>query len=406
MNSNKYNPYVQSYLDIKSNIETLEIENKKFEDNLDWINLRNKEDLYENYDVLKRSEKTKQIEIKIIRENNSKAKIKHRELIEGIKSPFNPSYYFSDTQKKLRLESKLILKGIFKQNLIIKARVEVLEKVSKKKIRFQSDIDKYNSFNLIESQNGINNNILKLKEFNSEKDIINKQKQKVEIKLTPVLNELKKVQSKIEDANSEIKEVERFSHELDNAHNSYERAMIHKECVNLFGDGNPNKIFKNKKELIKKLKRDFDKLENRAEQISEKAQRIINEITIDGNNMCYDNDKFIGFKALIPISSIINKDYKLNIIFDASIRSILKQDSKRINKQFDNGIKIHIVASKQKADETILDLASEKFNSYVISNDRFVDFFEKEVVENNRIFRHEIVNNRVLIHALDINITI
>lgn len=120
--------------------------------------------------------------------------------------------------------------------------------------------------------------------------------------------------------------------------------------------------------------------------------------------MCYDGDKFIGLNALLPLSTILIRDYKLIIIFDASIRSMLNKNDKKIKEQFNDNIIINIVATGQKADETILDLASDNLKDYVISNDRFVDYFDKEVVKNKRIFRHEIVNRQVLIHDLDINI--
>lgn len=63
----------------------------------------------------------------------------------------------------------------------------------------------------------------------------------------------------------------------------------------------------------------------------------------------------------------------------------------------------HIVASKQLADETILDIASNNKFDYVLSNDRFGEYLDKDVVRNDRLIKHEIVKGKVIIHDLDIN---
>ena len=42
-------------------------------------------------------------------------------------------------------------------------------------------------------------------------------------------------------------------------------------------------------------------------------------------------------------------------------------------------------------------------NTFVISNDRFIDFFEKDAVKGKRLIKHSIISNRVLINELDFN---
>jgi hypothetical protein len=50
--------------------------------------------------------------------------------------------------------------------------------------------------------------------------------------------------------------------------------------------------------------------------------------------------------------------------------------------------KVHVVASRAKADETILDAAYEP-TVWVISNDRYGDYCEKAPVKEQRVVRHE-----------------
>jgi len=121
--------------------------------------------------------------------------------------------------------------------------------------------------------------------------------------------------------------------------------------------------------------------------------------------MCYEEDIFVGLQPLKMLTTELQqKNYNIIVVFDSTIRQLLKGDYKEIKKQFPNDIKIHIVATKQKADETILELASNKESNYIISNDRFGDYNDKEVVKNERVIRHEIVNGYVMIHELKIRV--
>ena len=79
-------------------------------------------------------------------------------------------------------------------------------------------------------------------------------------------------------------------------------------------------------------------------------------------------------------------------------------DDKDIRQHFDQEVKVHIVATRNKADKTILELAENSKVTYVVSNDRYSEFSEKKAVVEERIIRHEIVDGRIFIHDLDVNI--
>jgi len=224
-------------------------------------------------------------------------------------------------------------------------------------------------------------------------------------KLKPITDELSRIDLELKKTNSIIVIAQNYNTKLDNAFNARERAIIHQECERYLGDGQPNIIIRRNSGLIKMHQRDLEKLLVRAKKISDKAIRKIDTIVIDGNNMAYENSKFIGIKAILSSTQILEKDYKVIVIFDSEIRSMLKKSSRSISEEFGDSIKIHIVASKQKADETILDLVSGKLNSYVVSNDRFSDYFDKEAIQSKRILRHEIIDNSIFIHDLDLKTT-
>jgi len=91
------------------------------------------------------------------------------------------------------------------------------------------------------------------------------------------------------------------------------------------------------------------------------------------------------------------------VVFDASIRRALQSGDAEVRGVFGGNVKIHVVATSVKADATVLDLAGSDKTAFVISNDRFAEFWEKPAVKDGRLIRHEIVAGRVLIHDLGIS---
>ena len=183
--------------------------------------------------------------------------------------------------------------------------------------------------------------------------------------------------------------------------------MIHIQCEKQFGEGSPKKIINEEERKIRRLNTDIQKAQKRAIVNGRWAARTIETVIIDGNNMCYEEGMFVGLQPLKKLTAELQqKNCNIIVVFDSTIRKLLKSDDIEIRKQFSSDIIIHIVATKQKADETILELASNKESNYVVSNDRFGDYNDKEVVKNERVIRHEIVNGYVMIHELRIRDTL
>jgi hypothetical protein len=180
--------------------------------------------------------------------------------------------------------------------------------------------------------------------------------------------------------------------------------MLHKKCEESLGESSPKKFINQQDRILKQIERDYIKAQNRAREVGHKASRVIDTVIIDGNNMCYEGETFVGLNPLKVVTSELQKQYKVIVVFDSKIRQILKSNNADIAAQFPDNIKLHIVANNQFADATILDLAADHKSTYVISNDRFGDYNDKEVVKSNRLIRHEIVNNRAFIHDLNVNV--
>ncbi|MDW8223864.1 MAG: hypothetical protein RMJ82_13035, partial [Gemmatales bacterium] len=152
------------------------------------------------------------------------------------------------------------------------------------------------------------------------------------------------------------------------------------------------------------LERDLQKLHQRAAEIARRVSRSIEKIVLDGNNLCFEGNCFIGLAALKAVVPVLAKDYELYLVFDASIRARLKTGDSKIRGEFERYAEVHVVPSRCVADETILELAGEEESTYILSNDRYADFPDKPAVRQGRIITHQIVAGKVFIPDLDISV--
>ncbi len=224
--------------------------------------------------------------------------------------------------------------------------------------------------------------------------------------LRPCHQQLRSVDAEIQSLNDEIESAEEFERQLNNAADSYERAMIHQQCEHVFGHGSPRHVMATRRKRLDALQRDRRKL---AERFAEEEQRIetlvrMRNLIIDGNNLCYANgDEFVGVAPLQAVLEQLHGDYRVTIVFDAGITHQLRLGNTELRRLFPEDVEVHVVAAGRRADETVLALAADASDTYVLSNDRFSDFFDKDAVREQRLIRHEIVNGRVLIHALGVD---
>jgi hypothetical protein len=160
-------------------------------------------------------------------------------------------------------------------------------------------------------------------------------------------------------------------------------------------------VLSDRKRELESVARGIGKLDKRLRSIGQNASRTIKTLVLDGNNLCYQDGTFIRLGVLKALARELASRFEVEIVFDSNIRGQLKMGDDDIRSQFGNGVTAHVVASKQKADETILDSATEP-TAYVISNDRFADFPEKRAVREQRLIRHEILNGKVFIRDLNV----
>lgn len=193
-----------------------------------------------------------------------------------------------------------------------------------------------------------------------------------------------------------------FDQQLKNARDNHARSRIHVQCEKTLGDDKPQNVLRKSKGELRSIEGNIAKLKKRIDRLIGIATRDIRHIVIDGNNLCYEGKRFLKLAALEVLVPLLTHRYKVTLIFDASIRSKLELSSQDIANLFPQVERVHIVATRRKADETILAIASDDPHSFVLSNDRFADYPEKRVVKAGRILRHEIVDQFAYIHDLQI----
>ena len=399
----EYNPYTQEYNRLQRVIENKNNEKRSLSGELSWFDATDVNRLYFSIEGEEDSKNKLLLLISTIEKEIEILHAKMQDTKSNTKTLFNPLNWFDDEQKVHRKKYNGLKKELGVKNECLERRKKSLSETNESINKYKNIIDKFKSFDREKISDDVHNLGQKIVLLEEEFKQISEIKNNIDIQLQPVLKQINDYKDSISAAKGNIRKAGAFEKKLNSAENSYNRAMIHQECENIFGESSPKKITRQQEVIIRKAERDLDKANKRAIKIVEKASRIIRKIIIDGNNMCYEGSDFVGLQPLIKATNEIVSNYKIIIVFDSAIRSQIKANDKMIRAQFDNNIKVHIVATKQLADETILDIASNDEFCYILSNDRFGEYMEKDVVKNSRVIRHEIVDGKIIIHDLNVN---
>jgi len=399
------NPFAEQLIAEETRLSNLNKEITAIKVEIDQFNSIDKNQLEQLIEQLTSDEKTLSNNIRQIDEDISFKKefmSYHDTFLIG--SFFNPFNWFDASQIKHRnyrseLEKSLSLqKG--KRSVIAKKLGDLKTKLNEEIIK----LEKYNAFNLDVKNSDLSQLAIDVSQAEQKFQNLLKRKNDVDSVLEPFNKQLHEIKSNISNIQTEKNYAEELSKKLNNAENSYKRRITHQECEKNFGHGNPQKVIREKDKILSSLNRNLKKLEERAKSAVQNEVREIHQVIIDGNNFCYEGEVFIGFSALhILIPLLLSKQYRIILVFDASIRKLLQYGDQEIRNSFKEITDVHIVATGKKADETLLDLAGDCKYTFVLSNDRFAEFKDKHVVKESRILRHEIVNGNVFIHDLGIS---
>lgn len=401
----KLNPFDEQFESAKSRASELRSSLKSIRNAIDWYESTELKVLADSRDELQSQLDIQSQDCTRLRGEIQQIESSINKLSESVNSLWNPKNWFDSQQRELRgrvSAKKASLETVRTNASTAQGHLQGLKQRMRVKIE---EIEKYKIFDLDAKckDRTILENQLSQEETLIER--IAERKQQVDAALAPIVKQIHDMEQKKSEAASVKSQAQSLDKKLSNAENSYERAMAHQECEEKFGTGSPRKVISQKESEIRRLDRDLEKIQKRAKTVADKAARNIKKLILDGNNLCYQGEMFIGLAALKSLVPILGNDYEVVLVFDASIRRAIGSGDSDIRDILGGDIQVHVVATSVKADETVLDLAGSDKATFIVSNDRFAEFGEKPALREQRVIRHEIVSGQVLIHDLGVSET-
>ena len=399
-----FNPFDIEYEKLNREISTKKLKIREIQEKIKWYDTFDIASLQKTYtktagDIRICSEYVSEVESRILEYEKNWGSVNGK-----LKSRLNPLNIFSSEQRDLRKKKNILSFEIEKSNEEQRACIIKYESLIDEQKQIKLIIREYRDFDRLISLEMSNELLKELAELELRFKVISDRKASVDLQLKPIMDQIYYYRNEIERAEIKVRKAEGFEYELNNASNSYQRAMIHNECEDELGVSSPQKVINKGRRDIDRNNRDLKKAEDRASIIGFKASRDIKKIIIDGNNMCYAGNVFVGLEPLkCIINELILKKYEIVLVFDASINETLKITDDYLETIF-KSIEFHIVQHGIQADEIITSIGNNNKKCYILSNDRFGDYRDKEIVRTNRIVNYEIIDNRVLVTDLGIDV--
>lgn len=400
-----YNPYNTRYESLYRSVSISEKEKATYLERLAWYDSFDADATHAAVCAGKREEKTLMQSHDAASKDYTAERIGLDALREAASLGWDPRNWFSSARR----EKVKVLEAKEARLSGLKLRQDELQRQINAKngcIRTQeSELERYRNFDKLCEESALRALEFKLESLKADFSAARSLKDKFDEKNKALLAELLALEERRAILQADISEAESFEQRLSAAANPHERWNIHEECKARFNDGSPKQVIRSKSGELEPVDRTIKKLDKRLRELAQHASRNIETIVIDGNNLCHAQGVFIGLRALIPVAQDLAKRYRVQVVFDPSIRGLLKMHDRDIARALGDNLKVHIVAKGDEADETILDVAAPE-NYCVLSNDIFRDFPDKPAVSQQRVVRHKILDGRILIHELDVNETL
>ena len=317
-------------------------------------------------------------------------------------SPLVVWKYFTAEQKQLRSEAARLVSELASAKQQLSKDQGTLDKVRSDINAARKRISDHLNFDLSGSEMRLSSLGPEIERLKAAHAADSAELVRIETKIRPHTQELDRLKSELATLNADIARANRFEQELSSAANSYERAMIHKECEEKFGTGSPKQVINDRRGKIRSLDNNIPKLERRTREELQKLERTIGHLLIDGNNACYEGQSFIGLRAISALLRELGGRYKTTVVFDASIRAMLKTDTQGVERALGTTVNTHVAPTKSAADEYLLKLADQDNSAFILSNDRFAEYHDYSAVKSGRLFRFLIADGKLMANDIDV----
>lgn len=320
-------------------------------------------------------------------------------------SPLVVWKYFTTEQKKIRSEAARLASDLSSAKQQMSKDQGTLNKVRSDINAARKRISDHANFDLSGSEMRLSLLGPEIEQLKDAHAADKAELMRIETKIRPHTQELDRLKSELATLNADIARANSFEQDLSSAANSYERAMIHEECKEKFGTGSPKQVINERRGKIRSLDNNIPKLERRILEELQKLERTISHLLIDGNNACYEGRSFIGLRAVSALLQELSGRYKTTVVFDASIRAMLKTDTQGVERALGTKANTHVAPTKSAADEYLLKLADQDNNAFILSNDRFAEYHDYSAVKSGRLFRFLIADGKLMANDIDVSVS-
>ena len=336
---------------------------------------------------------------------------KIRDLEKRIHTIFNPFNWFNAEQTQLRNDRGNRKSLVYHKTKLLESLKTKTTMLGKDAAKLNEEINRFDSFDLQGTNRLIEELSRGLNELQARLAFTRKRKADFDLVAAPIQREMDRLTEELAQLESVLEGAQHFRNRLAQSANKRDRALIHQSCEAHYGDGSPDRIIGKTQATIRRVRQDLEKSTARLQRISNSCSREISHIVIDGNNLCYESthgrfspQHFLGLSPILALLPELASISPVTVVFDNSITHLLRGDFFPLKRRIEEYAKVHVVPTRHVADDTVLDLAADHF-TYVLSNDRYAEYQEKNAVREDRVIRHEIINGKVFIRDLLISAT-
>jgi|SRR5690554_2116900 len=331
------------------------------------------------------------------------SKASHAEYEEKLKSASGIFKMFSSEKAVFKRFLEMSSIQITKLSISLRKIQKEFEEVTQEIESLESLVDRHLSTDILELQSRLRITQASLVANKNEYQKVQEKSNEIELLVKDKVNELNEqiaIQSRVR---RELQQAELFDQKLSVATNGKERAMIHQECERTFGVGSPREIINKCRGKLKTVESTIEKLQDFIKRKVELNQKDIKSIILDGNNLCYSKDnRYLGLSGLDVLVPMLAEKYKVSLVFDNGILGMEKTSLNSLKSRYPTA-ELHVMNHRLEADEAVLKAAQFDSSSFVISNDKYRDYKHMDAVKENRIFDFTVLNNVMMVEALDLS---
>jgi hypothetical protein len=402
----EYNPFTQRHAALQVQLQSVEAERDDCSKQLTWHAQFKSEAEAEALATQKREGVRVQAVLDGLKARRAGAAQIAQELSDSARLGLDPRRWFSAERAEQVRQRDAARALVEKLDEAITTKQALATQILQANQKRQAQMEKHRALDALELQARLRALDQQLAPQRAQLAALLADRERVDAQLKAPLQEQQRLEQRLAQLGRELAQAEGYEQRLGAAASGRDKAGIHNECSQAFsGEASPGRVMQDRQRGIEAARRNLAKVQARLARIAQLASRPIATLVLDGNNLCYEGQQFIGLEAALALSCALadERRHKVVVVFDAGIRRLLHMDDRQIAHGFPTRATVHVVASRQSADQTVLEMAAAP-DAWVISNDRFRDYTDKPAVRDERLIRHEIVAGQVMVHDLDISI--